>query len=73
MGVIQIFGGDRDGNILDLRDQATKTFYHCPLGRCRIFVCTEKFHPLSCLYPSKSLRCKPYVYIVKSEKRHVCI
>ena len=60
IGVIQILGGDCDENILDLRDQAT----NCLLGRRH----TEKFYPLGCLQPSKSLRCKAYVCTAENEK-----
>ena len=60
-GVIRTLGGDRDGDILDPQDRATKALYHRLLGRRRTFFRTKKFHPLGCLQPNKSLKRKPYI------------
>ena len=69
-GVIQTLGGNRDGDILGLRDRATKALYHCPLGRRCTFLRTEEFYPLGCLYPSKSLGRKLYIRTARGEERH---
>ena len=60
-GVIQTLGGNHDGDILGLRDRATKALYHRPLERRRTFFCTEEFHLLGCLQPKKFLKRKPYI------------